>query len=260
MFINVILLSIRKLISLLYAYLISISSLDVTLIDFYFSFQPAPPLELPASSLTSLASALLARLHDTAAHRQTLDSLRSLCLSPSLPRAPAALALRLARALVRRHPTPVVASLPQPSRRALQDSLTHLVLAHPGPLLASAFARAGQELEPLSQSPSKSSEPGELSGVYGAGAPVLRGVCAFVDSEKDPRNLLGCFDLCTLVLQTAPDDLLVPFLVEIFENISCFFPITFSSSSSVRLLNKAIMHFSALDELNLNFYHRLIRC
>ncbi len=61
----------------------------------------------------------------------------------------------------------------------------------------------------------------------------ISAVLAGVDEEKDPRNLLITYDLLYYLLReyaTNMDDdqsIIIPFIDEIFDKISCYFPINF---------------------------------
>lgn len=48
-----------------------------------------------------------------------------------------------------------------------------------------------------------------------------------MDGEKDPRNLVLCFDLVTDICRTLPTRVYIRFSEELFEVTSCYFPITF---------------------------------
>ena len=61
---------------------------------------------------------------------------------------------------------------------------------------------------------------------------IVSSVLTAIESEKDPRNLLISFELTRLVLSILGNDeasmkTLEPFIEEIFENISCYYPIEF---------------------------------
>lgn len=61
---------------------------------------------------------------------------------------------------------------------------------------------------------------------------IVSAVLTAIESEKDPRNLLISFELTRLVLSLLGNDeesmkTLEPFIEEIFENISCYYPIEF---------------------------------
>lgn len=48
-----------------------------------------------------------------------------------------------------------------------------------------------------------------------------------MDGEKDPRNLVLCFDLVAEICRTLPTRVYIRFSEELFEVTSCYFPITF---------------------------------
>lgn len=61
---------------------------------------------------------------------------------------------------------------------------------------------------------------------------VISAVLTAIESEKDPRNLLLAFELTRVVLKIVGRDedsfrTIEPFIEEIFENISCYYPIEF---------------------------------
>jgi DNA repair/transcription protein MET18/MMS19 len=61
---------------------------------------------------------------------------------------------------------------------------------------------------------------------------VISAVLTAIESEKDPRNLLLSFELTRVVLKMVGNDensfkTIEPFIEEIFENISCYYPIEF---------------------------------
>lgn len=61
---------------------------------------------------------------------------------------------------------------------------------------------------------------------------IVSAVLTAIESEKDPRNLLVSFELTRLILNILGNDdtsvkIIEPFLEEIFENISCYYPIEF---------------------------------
>ena len=61
----------------------------------------------------------------------------------------------------------------------------------------------------------------------------ISAVLSGVEEEKDPRNLLISYDLLYFILrQYSPSpnrsqDLIMPFVDEIFDKVSCYFPINF---------------------------------
>lgn len=61
---------------------------------------------------------------------------------------------------------------------------------------------------------------------------LISAVLTGLESEKDPRNLVISFELTRLILHMFGNDerfnkTISPFLEEIFENISCYYPIEF---------------------------------
>ena len=51
------------------------------------------------------------------------------------------------------------------------------------------------------------------------------GLIQTIDGEKDPRNLLVAFELFVITVKTIPE--FTRFTEELFEIVSCYFPITF---------------------------------
>ena len=61
---------------------------------------------------------------------------------------------------------------------------------------------------------------------------LVSAILTAIESEKDPRNLIESFKLTYLILSKFGNDpvsskTIEPFLDEIFENISCYYPIEF---------------------------------
>lgn len=60
-----------------------------------------------------------------------------------------------------------------------------------------------------------------------------------MDGEKDPRNLIIAFTCAQMVVQNFP---LGVFVEDMFEVVSCYFPIDFSPVSTVQFsLNSAVV-------------------
>ncbi len=56
----------------------------------------------------------------------------------------------------------------------------------------------------------------------------ISSVLSAIEGEKDPRNILLCFDLIYQLIRNFHEkEILKPFLEEIFDKVSCYFPINF---------------------------------
>ncbi len=68
-----------------------------------------------------------------------------------------------------------------------------------------------------------------LLGLIDHPTTFISAVLSAVDEEKDPRNLLLTYDLLYMILKqfTSPE-VIKPFIDEIFDKISCYFPINFT--------------------------------
>lgn len=76
------------------------------------------------------------------------------------------------------------------------------------------------------------SDAGDDKNVMIPYSTIVSTVLTAIESEKDPRNLLLSFELSRLVLSILGNDdasikILEPFIEDLFENISCYYPIEF---------------------------------
>lgn len=97
---------------------------------------------------------------------------------------------------------------------------------------------------------------------------IISAVLSGIETEKDPRNLVVTFELMRLVLHMFGNSekslkTIEPFLEEIFENISCYYPIEFEPPKDDKFritpkdlkdgLNKCIVASPLLADMSFPF-------
>eukprot|EP00808_Paulinella_micropora_P022435 g31034.t1 len=154
-----------------------------------------PKLRLNTSSLDTLLTFFIGRTEDYPCAAEVLKALLALAQHHRLPEGKTAFIVQRVFASI------TIQSLPQPARKDAYDLLW-------------AFMQNPTTSRELERMP---------KGAFAVG------LVAAMDGEKDPRNLLTCFQLVSSVLSRFSKESISSELCnELFDVTSCYFPITFT--------------------------------